>query len=659
MSRFHTVKLEIIRPGPAHNQLLSPVTLYIALCGNESPVTFHIELEHHKLLTGLERLRYVTPDGSGFAVVPDPMREAAVREVGEEVARIFSDIPTLLAEISRARGEANRRIDETGSHLVHLSLVLGGSELSLIPFEMAFSPQSFPGEGLEFFLQVDMGAVVTRETRRTRSPSVAWDQRVPTILMIAAMPAGLDVPLDEHVEVLRAAIGPWVRWRDSAAGQGPLPEQQPLANVRERLRLLVNPSIAEIYDVCSRQQFSHIHILAHGDVYDVAGERRFGVVLCEDGNPMQKQVVSGKRLANALQAEDQSGMQRSCPLLVTLTICDSGNPGSVLVPGGSIAHDLHSSGIPWVFAFQFPVTKAGSVRFVQALYPRLLRGDDPRQVLFELRRHLFMRAERDHDWASIVVYTAISNDFEEQVANFFERQTKLAIDLGLERLEYTQDSATRDDVVRALTGYFALWHSRLRTGNELNDRLHRADYYGLHGSFLKRIALRQYVDRERRLGEETLERSFDSYRKAMKEYAIEELTIDNSKYHWLATQALSIGAVTGAPRNAGAFDLAYGLASRDLSNTDGSVQAWAHGTLAELELLRAYHRPASIITPEEVAHCIRAHCRAIIELKGEESFHVRSTARQFKRYIDFWPAFSALAKIALDALGENDSVQSS
>src|SRR5690349_2673127 len=105
MSRFHTVKLELIRPGPAHNQLLSPLTNYIGLCGNESPVTFHIELEHQKLLTGLARLRYITKDGGIYAAVPNPVRESAVREVGEEVARIFADIPTLLAEISRARGE--------------------------------------------------------------------------------------------------------------------------------------------------------------------------------------------------------------------------------------------------------------------------------------------------------------------------------------------------------------------------------------------------------------------------------------------------------------------------------------------------------------------------------------------------------------------------
>jgi len=598
MSRFHTVKLELIRPGPAHNQLLSPLTPYIALCGNESPVTFHIELEHRKLLTGLARLRYVNRDGSSYAAVPDPVREAAVREVGEDVARIFSDVPTLLAEISRARGEANQRSDDGGSHLAHLSLVLGGSELALIPFEMAFSPQSFPGEGLEFFLQVDLGTVVTRETRRSRSASVPWDRPVePAVLMIASMPEGLDVPLEDHLNILRAAIEPWVRWpaqtqQDATPRTG---EQQSaakaapdrLSNIKERVRLLINPSLEDIYDRCSQQQFTHIHILAHGDSYEIGGERRFGVALCERGNPAKKQVVSGKRLAKALQAESEDGTRRSCPLLVTLATCDSGNQDSVLIPGGSIAHDLHSSGIPWVFASQFPLTKSGSVRLARELYPRLLRGDDPRQILFELRRQLYMSAERDHDWASVVVYAAIPSDFDDRIAAFFERQTKRALEIALDRADDIDKGAERMEVHDKVMQYLALWESRLPDSSAFKDRARRAEYYGIRGATLKRIALREYRDgqNEKQKGDETLMRSLSSYRKAMDEWAT-----DRDKYHWVATQALALLAALGQEPDPVVFDMAYKFAERDLSDLDGETRAWAHGTLAELELIRGFHK---------------------------------------------------------------------
>jgi hypothetical protein len=51
MSEIHNVKIELLRAGPAHNQLLSPLTPYLALCGADGPVTVHIPFEHEQLLT--------------------------------------------------------------------------------------------------------------------------------------------------------------------------------------------------------------------------------------------------------------------------------------------------------------------------------------------------------------------------------------------------------------------------------------------------------------------------------------------------------------------------------------------------------------------------------------------------------------------------------
>src|ERR1700733_13482632 len=98
MARFDEVKLEIIRPGPPHNQLLSRLTRYLALCGEGSPITFTIDLEHYNLLNRLERLRYTSRQRSDIAAVPDRLRASAVSELGEEVADIFSKIPTVLSE---------------------------------------------------------------------------------------------------------------------------------------------------------------------------------------------------------------------------------------------------------------------------------------------------------------------------------------------------------------------------------------------------------------------------------------------------------------------------------------------------------------------------------------------------------------------------------
>ncbi len=159
------VRLEIVRPGKPHNQLLSPLTPYMALCGEGSPITFHIDFEHQQLLTRLERLRYVTRSGSRLVPIPQRLREAEVNELGAEVARILSHIQTLSTELARAQCP-----DSSGSAdtIVHLRLVFSGSELSLIPFEMAIAPLAYPGEGLEFCLQASLPIVVTREIRRSR-----------------------------------------------------------------------------------------------------------------------------------------------------------------------------------------------------------------------------------------------------------------------------------------------------------------------------------------------------------------------------------------------------------------------------------------------------------------------------------------------------------
>ena len=54
MAQIRNIKLELLRPGPAHNQLLSPLTPYLALCGADGPVTVNIPFEHRHLLNRLE-----------------------------------------------------------------------------------------------------------------------------------------------------------------------------------------------------------------------------------------------------------------------------------------------------------------------------------------------------------------------------------------------------------------------------------------------------------------------------------------------------------------------------------------------------------------------------------------------------------------------------
>jgi hypothetical protein len=77
------------------------------------------------------------------------------------------------------------------------------------------------------------------------------------------------------------------------------------------------------------------------------------------------------------------------------------------------------------------------------------------------------------------------------------------------------------------------------------------------------------------------------------------------------------------------------LAERDLYSPNRVLEAWAHGTLAELELLSLFHDEGQA-TAEEVMNQVIHHCEKIVGLKGYDSFHVKSTRRQFQRYAEKW-----------------------
>src|SRR5215208_1217024 len=65
---MRTITLELLRHGPAHNQLLSPLTPYLALCENHGAVTLNVPFEHNQFLHRLDAL--------GYALGPEPGRRA-------------------------------------------------------------------------------------------------------------------------------------------------------------------------------------------------------------------------------------------------------------------------------------------------------------------------------------------------------------------------------------------------------------------------------------------------------------------------------------------------------------------------------------------------------------------------------------------------------
>jgi len=590
-----------------------------------------------------------------------------VVELGEEVARILSELRTLSTELARAQGDQCDDGEGPSNAIVHLRLVLSGSELSLIPFELAVAPQAYPGEGLEFCLQASLPIVVTRELRRSRPLPVSWNGRTPKILFVSAAPEGMKVPARAHVHALRAALEPWTRKLSRPSEDEEQNHRDRLELVKENLRLLPNASVEQIHDACAKERFTHVHVLAHGDVYEHAGQERFGVALHREGDDSAKEVVSGKRLAKALQAEDANGNGRSDPLVVTLATCDAGNQSTVLVPGGSIAHDLHSEGIPWVFASQFPLTVPGSVRMTRVMYPRLLRGDDPRQMLFELRRRLYESQRNDHDWASLVAYASLPEQFEDQVDDFCARQMKGAINVKLAHTDdllrnepptgKAEDRSFEQEAARVaeeVEGLLKAWFARMPKGSTARDLMQRSEITGMHGATFKRLALQLEAAGLDDQAEHYYSRSRESYKKAMAEAGAW-----SEKYCWTATQFLSLQAVRHGERDATLHTTASRLARRDLTAENATTQAWAHATCAELEMLACYHgTDPEAPPPDGVVERVVDHCREIVRLTDASSFQVASTRRQFQRYVNHWPnaLWDAVARAAVNALSPEGDI---
>jgi hypothetical protein len=294
MANIRQVKLELFRSGPPHNQLLSPLMLYYAVCGSEGGVSIKFPFEHQKLLNRLSRLRYKVDNNA----ISSQQREAEVRDLGEIIGDILGQIPTLVSKLGRS---GNNEL------LIHLRLSMSAYELALIPYELAIGADGFPASGSPLFLQSRLPITITREVRHGQPLLINWN-RPPKILFAYACPQGFDfVPLHEHLNALRLAIDPWIKWKPT--------DIERIEEVKSMLTVLPNASLDQIQNACLENEFTHVHILAHGAAYEESGEQHFGLALASD-NSDAADIVSGERLSIALAAYDSNKGQANRPTLV-------------------------------------------------------------------------------------------------------------------------------------------------------------------------------------------------------------------------------------------------------------------------------------------------------------------------------------------------------
>ncbi|HSW13590.1 MAG TPA: CHAT domain-containing protein [Solimonas sp.] len=663
-SIIHSVKLEFVRSGVAHNQLLSPLTPYVGLCGAASPVTVHMPFEHRQILNRLARLRYSSED----LEIGASQRQSEVRETGELVGGIFGQVPALGNELCTALA--------TQAHLVNLRVSVSANELGLIPFEMAIAPNGFPGSGSPLLMQSPI--VITREIRRGQPLSVHWN-RAPRILFAYASPADFaPVPALEHLDALREAIDPWIVSKNAAEEQ--------IQEVKKLLTILPNATLEQVRDACRRDQYTHVHLLAHGVEFSSSGVERFGIALMKSSQDSAWEAIDGSCLAMALSGSSCGTDGHTPPTIVTLATCDSGNVGSVITPGGSIAHELHEKGIPWVIASQFPLWMKSSVLITRKLYLRLLEGIDPRCALRETRSDLYTSARNTHDWASLVCYATIATDLAEQVAAFRERQIRARLEASFDQLDELLRGETFDDTAeQVIEGIRELLRNWIDESKASGDRRSLAERLGMRAACQKRVGInyalmeRKYstlsekADRPGKTGrtldakdaevkaEKARERAITAYRESAKSYR--EALVAEPSNHWVATQYLSMRAIPQLSTTSSGGESErdfrdWWFAARQVARWQydfgaGLEQVWAAGTLAELEMLRSIYEPEKAVNAEVAARIIEL-CRLIRQFANRDPFPAQSTRRQFERYFRYWsrPEWDELAELAVKALEE-------
>jgi len=75
----------------------------------------------------------------------------------------------------------------------------------------------------------------------------------------------------------------------------------------------------------------------------------------------------------------------------------------------------------------------------------------------------------------------------------------------------------------------------------------------------------------------------------------------------------------------------------DLGSQDKQTVAWAHGTMAELYLLElAYKKAPRSKDPRIVKQQVLDHIGQLIDNVAPGDFAIRSTRRQFDRYVKWW-----------------------
>lgn len=585
---------------------------YLIARGNRRARKFETGIRDEEYRKCLRPLRYVEPPP------PEAERQASIAQLTAIATRILDLEPP-----------ENR---------LQIDLVINAKELAALPFEAANGP-----DGKPLFVGREPALELTRRVRGDfREATPGWPAK-PKVLFIASSPVQ-DIPLDQHKQALRRALKPWIEPLEG------FPELDPVApDPTGVLTICEQASLASVAEECSRanRPFTHVHILCHGREVAEGEDRQYGLEF--SGASVGEAVgVTAEQLLAALLA----GSDQTLPTVVTVTACDSANVGSRTTSAPSVAHALHTAGIPVVVASQFPLTKPGSTLVVESLYGSLFEGVDVREAINKARNALHQSEETKHDWLSLVAYVQLPEGYRDRLLD-----VRLASDLAA--LRTAQDWAdhifkhpktaptTYQDVAERMQLRIislSMWEEQSGRGGR-KDLL--VESRGLLGSAHKRLAELYFRRADQLLADR--DAWLDLSHRALEDatYWYGRAFDDDMSAHWVAVQQLSLDAAVhgkiAAPwRWHAAMHIAHG---KSANPTD---KIWRLGSRVELHLLAPYAGE-----PRQVEDAKRALEEFQTLLPTGTPDYVESTARQLRRYISWWTSdngfFPGVQDLAADA----------
>src|SRR4030095_7868008 len=292
-------------------------------------------------------------------------------EISDEIKNFFVDIDTL------------------GCDDCQLDVVLNPSELSVLPFELLLNKNQLP-----WFADPDKKLSFTRRIRQNYLEKTFLWPFVPRILVIYSHGGFQEVPFDRHINAIDFALRKWGGKENDKIFK--LLEEPTFETVAAELKQNDKPG----------KQFTHVHILAHGDLIQDRNKPHnfeFGIKF---GNretaPTPTQSI--KELFEALETK---------PFVVNYMICDGANFSNPMKPDKNPVQVTHRAGVPIVLGSQYPLSMNGSTVITSMLYSSLFDGKDIREILSDIRQELFKKKEEHHDWISLVSYVRLPEGYDD------------------------------------------------------------------------------------------------------------------------------------------------------------------------------------------------------------------------------------------------------